>query len=72
MSTKAKTKPADIVFDDLAAPQLTRLQKLALNGSKNAKVTFTQEAVLSAAKEATRPHRFWPASFSRSPTSLAR
>ena len=63
MSTKAKTKPADIVFNDLAAPQLTRLQKLALNGSKNAKVTFTQEAVLSAAKEATGLTDFGPRPF---------
>ena len=63
MSTKAKTKPADIVFDDLAAPRLTRLQKLALNGSKNAKVTFTQEEVLSAAKDATGLTDFGPRPF---------
>ena len=64
MSKKPSTKkPADIVFDDLAAPQLTRLQKLALNGSKNAKVTFTQEAVLSAAKEATGLTDFGPRPF---------
>ena len=63
MSTKAKTKPADIVFDDLAAPRLTRLQKQALNGSKNAKVTFTQEEVLSAAKDATGLTDFGPRPF---------
>ena len=64
MSKKPSTKkPADIVFDDLAAPRLTRLQKLALNGSKNAKVTFTQEAVLSAAKEATGLTDFGPRPF---------
>ena len=64
MSKKLSTKkPADIVFDDLAAPRLTRLQKLALNGSKNAKGTFTQEAVLSAAKEATGLTDFGPRPF---------
>jgi len=56
-------RPADIVFDDLADPKLTRLQKLAINGSKNAKVTFTQEAVLSAARKATGLSDFGPRPF---------
>lgn len=45
--------PKDIVFDDLADPKLTLLQKLALSGAKKGVTEFTQEAVLGAAREAT-------------------
>ena len=56
-------KSNDIVFNDLADPQYTFLQKLALNGAKNANVEFTQEAVLSAAREATGLTDFGPRPF---------
>lgn len=46
-------KPKDIVFDDLGDPKLTFLQKLALGGAKKGTTTFTQEAVLDAARKAT-------------------
>jgi len=46
-------KPKDIVFDDLGDPKLTFLQKLALKGAKKGVTTFTQEAVLEAARQAT-------------------
>ena len=45
--------PRDIIFDDLANPKLTLLQKLALGGAKKGVTEFTQEAVLSAARQAT-------------------
>jgi len=48
-----QAKPNDIVFDDLADPNLTFLQKLALSGAKKGVTEFTQEAVLNAAREAT-------------------
>ena len=48
-----KAKPNDIVFDDLADPKLTFLQKLALGGAKKGVTEFTQEAVLNAARKAT-------------------
>ncbi len=51
--TKPTSRPADIVFDDLASPKLTRLQKLALSASKNTKPDFTIEAVLAAARKNT-------------------
>ncbi|NNC38675.1 MAG: sulfotransferase [Acidimicrobiales bacterium] len=47
------SKPQDIVFDDLGNPKLTFLQKLALGGSKNAKVNLDKESILTSAKEAT-------------------
>jgi len=47
------SKPNDIVFDDLANPKLTFLQKLALGGTKKGVTDFTQEAVLEAAQQAT-------------------
>ena len=33
--------PRDIIFDDLANPKLTRLQKLALGGAKKGVTEFT-------------------------------
>ena len=53
----------DIVFDDLADPQLTRLQKLAINSTKKGSTEFTQEAVLSAASKATGLSDFGPRPF---------
>lgn len=47
------TRSDDIVFNDLGNPKLTLLQKLALSGAKNAKVSFDQDAVLAAARQAT-------------------
>ncbi|WP_026942013.1 sulfotransferase family protein [Hellea balneolensis] len=46
-------KPNDIVFNDLADPKLTLMQKLALSGAKKGVTEFTQEAVLKAALETT-------------------
>ena len=43
----------EIVFDDLADPQFSRLQKLILSLGNKAKTTLTVKAVLDAAKEAT-------------------
>jgi len=58
-----QAKPNDIVFDDLAEPKLTFLQKLALKGAKKGVVEFTQEAVLSAAREVTGLSDFGNESF---------
>jgi len=58
-----KAKPNDIVFDDLADPKLTFLQKLALGGAKTGVTEFTQEAVLSAARAATGLSDFGDESF---------
>jgi len=38
------SKPNDIVFHDLADPNLTFLQKLAIGGAKKGVTEFTQEA----------------------------
>ena len=56
-------RPADIIFDDLADPQLTRLQKPALNSAKNKNFTFTQEAVLNATMAQTGLSDFGPRPF---------
>ena len=48
-----KAKSDEIVFDDLANPKLTFLQKLALGVAKKGVTDFTQQAVLSAARAAT-------------------
>ena len=57
------SKPNDIVFDDLADPKLTFLQKLAIGGAKKGVTEFTQEAVLSAARKATGLSDFGDESF---------
>ena len=57
------SKPNDIVFDDLADPNLTFLQKLAIGGAKKGVTEFTQEAVLSAARKATGLSDFGDESF---------
>lgn len=55
--------PEDIVFDDLGDPKLTRLQKLAINSTKQCTTEFTQDAVLSAASKATGLSDFGPRPF---------
>lgn len=47
------TKPREIVFDDLADPKLTFLQKLALKASQKATVDFDEDSILGAARKAT-------------------
>ena len=46
-------KPEDIRIADLASPQLTPVQKMALEAAGGMPVEFTEEAVLGAAREAT-------------------
>jgi len=53
----------DIVFNDLADPKLTFLQKLALGGARNVKIDFSQDSVLSAARETTGLNDFGKENF---------
>ena len=47
-------KPKTYVFDDLAQPRYTLLQKALINLAKKRQVELTQEAVLNAARERTQ------------------
>ena len=53
-------KPKDIVFDDLAEPRLTFLQKLVARSAKKGAQTFTKDAVFDAAMAATGLDDFGP------------
>lgn len=56
-------KPKDIVFDDLADPKPAWLQRTVKKLGEKTEVSFTQDAVLSAAREATGLSDFGPDDF---------
>ena len=53
----------NIRIDDLADPQLTDFQKMAINAVKDIKVEFSENAVLSAARSNTGLEDFGPDDF---------
>ena len=57
------TRPGDIRIHDLANPELTDLQKAAIEGASQLPVEFTQEAVLGEAMKRTGLSDFGPDDF---------
>ena len=55
--------PQDIRIEDLANPVLTPMQTAVVEGFRNATITFTEEAVLGAAKQKTGLADFGPDDF---------
>ena len=55
--------PNDIRIEDLRAPILTPMQKMVIDGFADAKVTFTESAVLDQAKDRTGLSDFGPDDF---------
>ena len=56
-------RPQDIHIEDLAAPVLTPMQKMMLEGMAGAEVAFTVDAVLDDARERTGLSDFGPEDF---------